>query len=80
MAEEERKQLAAEVIRFMNERVPKERRKRVGWAVVLVDLDDDVGPLSAFDEPDHTAEFLIRAGNRARGGEHQLLKAAPRSS
>jgi hypothetical protein len=82
----ERMQLAAEVIRFFEERVPPERRSRVAWAVVISDRDEPVGPqpliVSAFASPEHTAAFLAGAAALAdRPGETSIpTPTAPEAS
>ncbi len=80
--EQLRRQFAAEFIRFIHERIPKERRKHTAWVFVSAEVDDPAGPqiVSSFDRAELTADFLEVMVELVRDSEHALVAPAPRSS
>jgi hypothetical protein len=80
----ERMQLAGEIIRFFEERIPPERRARFAWVVCIEDKDDPGGRqmVSVFSDPKITSMFLAWfVGAAARPGEESIpTTAAPEAS
>jgi hypothetical protein len=81
MAQEEQRQMAAEFIRFMEERVAIARRSRVAWALVVTDMDE-AEPLvvSVFADTVVTASLLTQTARLLTGQQTVHLRPAPEPS